>query len=67
VKYADPEAFRSALELRIRATSPDATNLARRRRTVAFDRFLARLAISDHGSWVLKGGTALEFRMPDIA
>jgi len=34
---------------------------------VAFDRVLSRLATVEGGRWVLKGGAALEFRMPDRA
>ena len=34
---------------------------------MAFDRVLSRLAAVDGGRWVLKGGAALEFRMPDRA
>jgi len=67
VRYADAEAFRAALEARLRQTSTDDQDLARRRRTVAFDRFLARLAVAEGDSWILKGGAALEFRMPDRA
>ena len=67
MKYADPEAFRAALEARLQQASTGGQDLARRRRTVAFDRFLARLAVTDHRAWVLKGGAALEFRMPERA
>lgn len=67
MKYRDPEAFRSALEARLRATARSDQDLARQRRTVAFDRFLARLAVANHRSWVLKGGAAIEFRIPDRA
>lgn len=68
MRYSEPEAFRAALEERLRQRSRgDAQDLSRRRRTVAFDRLLARLAVADHGMWVLKGGAALEFRMPERA
>ncbi len=67
MKYADPEAFRAALETRLRQSSMDAQDLSRRRRIVAFDRLLARLAVADHRAWILKGGAALEFRMPEQA
>lgn len=67
MRYADAEAFRAALEARLRQTSTGDQDLARRRRTVAFDRFLARLAVSQGDAWILKGGAALEFRMPDRA
>jgi predicted nucleotidyltransferase component of viral defense system len=67
VRYADAEAFRAALEARLRQAAAGDQDLARRRRTIAFDRFLARLAASQGGAWILKGGAALEFRMPDRA
>ena len=67
MRYADAEAFRAALETRLRQAATGDQDLARRRRTVAFDRFLARLADSQDDAWILKGGAALEFRMPDRA
>lgn len=67
MKYVHPEAFRAALEARLHQAATDGQDLSRRRRTVAFDRLLARLAVADHRAWVLKGGAALEFRMPDRA
>lgn len=67
MRYADAEAFRAALEARLRQAATGDQDLARRRRTVAFDRFLARLAVSQADAWILKGGAALEFRMPDRA
>ena len=67
MKYKDPEAFRTALEARLRQPSDAVGDLSRRRRTVAFDRLLARLAVAGHDAWLLKGGAALEFRMPERA
>lgn len=67
MKYGDARAFRAAIEARLRQDSGGDQDLARRRRMIAFDRFLARLAVAEHGTWVLKGGAALEFRMPDRA
>lgn len=67
MRYADPEAFRAALEARLRQASTGAQDLSRLRRIVTFDRFLARLAVANHRTWVLKGGAALEFRMPEQA
>lgn len=67
MRYGDAEAFRAALEARLRQASGGDQDLARRRRTVAFDRFLARLAVNQGDAWILKGGAALEFRMPDRA
>ncbi|WP_370327714.1 nucleotidyl transferase AbiEii/AbiGii toxin family protein [Euzebya sp.] len=68
MRYTEPDAFRMALEARMRqAADAQDRDLARLRRTVAFDRFLARLAVSAHGAWLLKGGAALQFRMPERA
>lgn len=67
MKYAEPESFRAALEARLRQDSNGQQDLARRRRAAAFDRILSRLAAVEGGRWVLKGGAALEFRMPDRA
>ena len=67
MNYKSAEAFRTALEARLEQASGIAGDLARRRRTVAFDRLLTRLAVASHGAWVLKGGAALEFRMPERA
>jgi predicted nucleotidyltransferase component of viral defense system len=64
VKYDTAEAFRAALDQRIR-NEAITTNLPvmRLRKRVAFERFLARLAIAEPGSWVLKGAFALELRL----
>jgi hypothetical protein len=44
VKYATAAAFRQALETRLRAVSQSqSTSLVRLRKSVAFDRLLARL------------------------
>lgn len=67
MRYAEPESFRAALEARLWEASDGQQDLARRRRSVAFDRVLSRLAAVDGGRWVLKGGAALEFRMSDRA
>jgi len=52
VKYKDPEAFRTALEARLRQPSDVVGDLSRRRRTVAFDRLLERLAVAGHDAWL---------------
>ena len=67
MRYREPESFRAALEARLREASNGQLDLGRRRRAVAFDRVLSRLAAVEGGRWVLKGGAALEFRMPDRA
>jgi hypothetical protein len=60
-RYATPEAFRTALETRLRNQTQEAGGaLDRLRRGVVFERILARLARSEDSDWVLKGGMALE-------
>jgi hypothetical protein len=61
--YATGGAFRMALEERLRREAlSSGVPLARLRKTVAFDRILARLEESGQGVWVLKGGLALQIR-----
>lgn len=70
MRYANAEAFRAALEARLRQAARRDQDLARRRRTVAFDRLLARLAVANGDAWILKGGAALELpidRLPSMA
>ena len=67
MRYGSAEAFRTALEARLNQGSTTQQDLARRRRTMAFDRLLSRLAHSGDGRWILKGGAAIEFRHPDRA
>jgi hypothetical protein len=64
VKYDTADTFRAALDQRIR-NEATTTNLPvmRLRKRVAFERFLARLAVTEPGSWVLKGAFALELRL----
>lgn len=67
-RYADASALRQAIETRLKQTSDDTgTDLGRLRRVVVFDRLLSRLAVAPRGQWVLKGGVALEFRLPNRA
>ncbi len=64
MKYKDAFAFRRALEMRLRHQSIEAgIPLLRLRKMVAFERFLARLAMSQPDQWVLKGGLALQWRL----
>ncbi|MBP9071404.1 MAG: nucleotidyl transferase AbiEii/AbiGii toxin family protein [Caldilineaceae bacterium] len=72
--YATPHAFRTALEARLRNLSLEqGTDLQRLRRQVAFERLLARLFREQDARsaeltsmpWLLKGGYALELRLPD--
>jgi predicted nucleotidyltransferase component of viral defense system len=64
VKYKTAEAFRTALEQRLKnETEASGMALLRLRKRVAFERFLARLAASESSGWVLKGAFALELRL----
>lgn len=66
--YTDGSAFRRALETRLLAQSRQSgVALVRLRKLVAFDRFLARLAIEQPGQWLLKGGVALQLRLGSLA
>jgi len=64
VRYDTAEAFRTALEQRLK-NEAEASGIAlmRLRKRVAFERFLARLAASESSGWVLKGAFALELRL----
>lgn len=63
-KYSSPDAFRAALEQKIRteckATGVPADDL---KRQISFDRFLARL---DFDRYTVIGGYSLEIRFPDL-
>jgi len=68
VKYKTAAAFRRALEERHRQQSLEGGQpLARLRKMVAFDRFLARLAKKEPEAWIVKGGFALQLRLGDRA
>jgi hypothetical protein len=63
MRYDSAQAFRTALEARLRSESASTgMPLSRLRKTVAFDRLLARLSADDASAWVLKGGFALQVR-----
>jgi hypothetical protein len=64
MRYETAEAFRTALEQRLK-NEAEASGIAlmRLRKRVAFERFLARLAASEPSGWVLKGAFALELRL----
>ena len=63
MRYDSAQAFRTALEARLRSESANTgVPLSRLRKTVAFDRLLARLTADDPAAWVLKGGFALQVR-----
>lgn len=64
MRYRTASAFRQALERRLLARSRTANvSLVRLRKTVVFDRLLARLSVAAPGRWVLKGAVALDFRI----
>lgn len=69
-KYEDANAFRRALEDRLKNIAREQSiPLDRLRRRITFDRFLARLFNRNDPKphWLLKGGYALEFRFHNIA
>lgn len=66
--YANAAAFRAALEARLNHEArTGGTSIGRARKFVAFTRLLARLQAAAPGAWVLKGGFALELRLPGRA
>ena len=63
-RYATAAAFRRALEARLLEHSrKTGLLLVRLRRTVVFERLLARLIQAAPDRWVLKGGLALDYRL----
>lgn len=60
--YANPEAFRQALEQRVRAAAGGA-GMARFRQVLVFDRFLARVFHQFGERAIVKGGVVLELRL----
>jgi hypothetical protein len=57
-----------ALEDRLRDESlSTGLPLSRLRKTIAFDRLLARMVASSPDAWLLKGGFALQVRLEDRA
>jgi hypothetical protein len=68
MRYRDASTFRQALEQRLKnVTDNEPGRLARVRKRVAFERLLARLVVAAPGRWLLKGGFALDMRLPDRA
>lgn len=64
MRYRSAEAFRAALEQRLRSEAEArSVALMRLRKRVTFQRFLARLAAAAPGRWVLKGAFALDLRL----
>jgi predicted nucleotidyltransferase component of viral defense system len=67
VRYATAEAFRAALEDRLKNTQNETVGISRLRKRVVFERLLARLSAQAAGEWVLKGGLALELRLDELS
>ncbi|MGB8930682.1 MAG: nucleotidyl transferase AbiEii/AbiGii toxin family protein [Anaeromyxobacteraceae bacterium] len=61
--YASPEAFKRAVEDRLRAAAKGGDQIARKRQLLVFDRFLARAVAALGNAATLKGGLALELRL----
>jgi len=61
--YATPEAFKQALEQRLRTSATTGSAFARKRQLLVFDRFLARVALVLGDAVTLKGGLVLELRL----
>jgi predicted nucleotidyltransferase component of viral defense system len=61
--YASPEAFKQALEQRLRTITMTGANLARTRQLLVFDRFLARIIAVLGEAVMLKGGLVVELRI----
>ncbi len=59
--YASPQAFKQALEQRLRTASSSGVDFGRRRQLLVFDRFLARVMTVFADAALLKGG--LELRL----
>ena len=64
MKYATPQAFKAALEDRLRNQLRTGHDLGRLRQLVVYDRFLCRVLTEVNLSVVLKGGVVLELRLP---
>lgn len=62
-KYQSPEAFKQALEQRLRAATKTGADFARKRQFLVFDRFLARVVQVLGNTATLKGGLVLELRL----
>jgi hypothetical protein len=68
VSYETADGLRTALEHRLGNYSDETgVSLDRLRRRVLFERIIARLQAAEPGSWVVKGGMALEVRLRDDA
>jgi Nucleotidyl transferase AbiEii toxin, Type IV TA system len=61
--YASAEAFKQALEQRLRTSASTGPDFARRRQLLVFDRFLARIVAVLGDAATLKGGLVVELRV----
>ena len=61
--YKSAEAFKQALEQRLRSATKTGAEFARRRQLLVFDRFLARVVSVFGRAATLKGGLVLELRL----
>jgi len=61
--YSSPEAFKQALEQRLRTSAKTGAEFARKRQILVFDRFLARVVAVLGDAATLKGGLVLELRL----
>lgn len=61
--YSSPEAFKQALEQRLRTSAKSGAGFARNRQLLVFDRFLARIVAVLGDAVTLKGGLVLELRL----
>jgi Nucleotidyl transferase AbiEii toxin, Type IV TA system len=61
--YSSPEAFKQALEQRLRTSAKTGAEFARKRQLLVFDRFLARIVVVLGDAATLKGGLVLELRL----
>ncbi len=61
--YSSPEAFKQALEQRLRASAKSGAEFARKRQLLVFGRFLARIVAVLGDAATLKGGLVLELRI----
>jgi hypothetical protein len=61
--YKTPEAFKAAIDQRLRQVAGPGIAITRRRQLLVFDRYLARIARTLGDAAVLKGGLVLEVRL----
>jgi len=61
--YSSPEAFKQALEQRLRTSAKTGAEFARKRQLLVFERFLARVVAVLGNDAMLKGGLVLELRL----